>query len=92
MIGLVGAGYMGSGLAISLMRGGHEVVTTVAGRSERTRGLVERAGIGVVADLGALVSSAEIVLVVTPPDAAIDAAQDIWRPPRHLGRARSWSI
>lgn len=77
MIGLVGAGYMGSGLAISLMRGGHEVVTTVAGRSERTRGLVERAGIGVVADLGALVSLAEIVLVVTPPDAAIDAAQDV---------------
>jgi 3-hydroxyisobutyrate dehydrogenase-like beta-hydroxyacid dehydrogenase len=77
MIGLVGAGYMGSGLAISLMRGGHEVATTVAGRSVRTRGLVERAGIGVVADLGALVSSAEIVLVVTPPNAAIDAARDI---------------
>jgi 3-hydroxyisobutyrate dehydrogenase-like beta-hydroxyacid dehydrogenase len=77
MIGLVGAGYMGSGLAISLMRGGHEVATAVAGRSERTRGLVERAGIGVVADLGALVRSAEIVLVVTPPDAAIDVARDI---------------
>jgi 3-hydroxyisobutyrate dehydrogenase-like beta-hydroxyacid dehydrogenase len=77
MIGLVGAGYMGSGLAVSLIRGGHQVATTLAGRSARTRGLVERAGIGVVPDLVALVSSAEIVLVVTPPDAAIDAAQDI---------------
>jgi 3-hydroxyisobutyrate dehydrogenase-like beta-hydroxyacid dehydrogenase len=77
MIGLVGAGYMGSGLAISLMRGGHQVATTLTGRSARTRGLVERAGIGVVPDLAALVSSAEIVLVVTPPDAAVDAARDI---------------
>jgi 3-hydroxyisobutyrate dehydrogenase-like beta-hydroxyacid dehydrogenase len=77
MIGLVGAGYMGSGLAVSLIRGGHQVATTLAGRSARTRGLVERAGIGVVPDLIALVGAAEIVLVVTPPDAAIDAAQDI---------------
>ncbi len=77
MIGLVGAGYMGSGLAVSLMRGGHEVTTSLAGRSERTRGLVERFGIGVVPDLATLVSTAEIVLVVTPPGAAIDAAEDI---------------
>jgi len=77
MIGLVGAGYMGSGLAVSLMRGGHEVATSLDGRSERTRGLVERYGIGVVPDLAALVSTAEIVLVVTPPSAAIDAAEEI---------------
>lgn len=77
MIGLVGAGYMGSGIAVSLMRGGHEVATSLAGRSQRTRELVERYGIGVVPDLAALVSTAEIVLVVTPPGAALDAAQDI---------------
>jgi 3-hydroxyisobutyrate dehydrogenase-like beta-hydroxyacid dehydrogenase len=77
MIGLVGAGYVGSGLAVSLMRGGHEVATSLAGRSARTRGLVERYGIGVVPDLATMVSTAEIVLVVTPPSAAIDAAADI---------------
>jgi len=68
---------MGSGIAVSLMRGGHQVATSLAGRSERTRGLVERYGIGVVPDLTALVDAAEIVLVVTPPGVAIEAAEDI---------------
>jgi 3-hydroxyisobutyrate dehydrogenase-like beta-hydroxyacid dehydrogenase len=31
VIGLVGAGYMGSGLAVSLMRGGHGVAQRAAG-------------------------------------------------------------
>jgi 3-hydroxyisobutyrate dehydrogenase-like beta-hydroxyacid dehydrogenase len=77
MIGLVGAGYMGSGLAVSLMRGGHQVATSLAGRSERTRRLVQRFGIGVVPDLAALMRTADIVLVVTPPDVAIHAARDL---------------
>jgi 3-hydroxyisobutyrate dehydrogenase-like beta-hydroxyacid dehydrogenase len=76
---------MGSGLAVSLMRGGHQVATSLAGRSERTRRLVERFGIDVVPDLAALVGTAEIVLVVTPPDAAIDAARDIAAAARSSG-------
>ena len=76
---------MGSGLAVSLMRGGHQVATSLAGRSERTRRLVERFGIGVVPDLAALVGTSEMVLIVTPPDAAIDAARDIAAATRSSG-------
>lgn len=74
-IGLLGAGYMGSGLGAMLLGNGHEVLTTVAGRSARTARLVEAAGIPIVSDLSALVDRAEIILVVTPPAAAVDAAR-----------------
>ncbi len=39
-IGLVGAGHMGSALGAALREGGHDVVTTLAGRSARTAALV----------------------------------------------------
>jgi 3-hydroxyisobutyrate dehydrogenase-like beta-hydroxyacid dehydrogenase len=68
---------MGSGLGVALMRGGHEVATTLAGRSARTRRFVSDAGLTVLPDLAAVVSAAEIVLVMTPPAVALDAARDI---------------
>jgi 3-hydroxyisobutyrate dehydrogenase-like beta-hydroxyacid dehydrogenase len=77
MIGLVGAGYMGSGLAVSLMRGGHEVATSLAGRSDRTHRFVSETGMAVLPDLALVVASAEFVLLVTPPGVALDAARDI---------------
>jgi 3-hydroxyisobutyrate dehydrogenase-like beta-hydroxyacid dehydrogenase len=76
-VGLVGAGHMGSGLGWALRQGGHPVVTSLAGRSTRTAGLVEAAGISLRDDLQAVVAEASVLLVVTPPDAALDAADDI---------------
>jgi 3-hydroxyisobutyrate dehydrogenase-like beta-hydroxyacid dehydrogenase len=76
-IGLIGAGHMGSGLGWALRDGGHEVVTTLAGRSERTARLVAAAGIAVRPDLTAVLSAADVVLVVTPPAAAEAVADDI---------------
>ncbi|WP_127552517.1 hypothetical protein [Actinoplanes sp. OR16] len=35
VIGLIGAGHMGSGLGWALRQGGHDVVTSLAGRSPR---------------------------------------------------------
>lgn len=68
---------MGAGLGVALRMGGHDVATTLAGRSERTRRLVADAGLTVLPGLAEVVAAARILLVVTPPGAAVDAAHDI---------------
>ena len=77
VIGLVGAGHMGSGLGWALREGGHDVVTSLAGRSARTADLARAAGLRIVAGPADVLAEADIVLVVTPPGAAVDAATEI---------------
>jgi 3-hydroxyisobutyrate dehydrogenase-like beta-hydroxyacid dehydrogenase len=76
-VGLPGAGHMGAGLGWALRDGGATVVTTLAGRSARTAKLVEDAGLTVLDSLDAVVAAADVILVVTPPAAARDAATAI---------------
>jgi len=76
-VGLVGAGHMGSGLGWALREGGARVITTLHGRSARTARLVQAAGVEVVEDLDTVVRTASHVLVVTPPNAAVDVAVEI---------------
>ncbi len=85
VVGLVGAGHMGSGLGWALREGGARVITTLRGRSARTARLVEAAGVEVVEDLDTLVSTASHLLVVTPPGAAIEAATEISESVRRTG-------
>ncbi len=68
---------MGAGLGWALREGGADVVTTLAGRSERSRGFADQAGLTVLDDLDSFVARADVVLVVTPPGAARDAAADL---------------
>jgi 3-hydroxyisobutyrate dehydrogenase-like beta-hydroxyacid dehydrogenase len=77
IIGLVGAGHMGSGLGWALREGGHDVLTSLAGRSPRTRRLAEHAGLRIAPRLVEVVAEADVILVVTPPGAAVDAATEI---------------
>ncbi|MCU7727921.1 NAD(P)-binding domain-containing protein [Actinoplanes sp. KI2] len=77
VVGLVGAGHMGSGLGWALREGGHDVVTSLAGRSARTAGLAREAGLRIVARPADVLAEADVVLVVTPPGAAVDAAREI---------------
>jgi 3-hydroxyisobutyrate dehydrogenase-like beta-hydroxyacid dehydrogenase len=77
VIGLIGAGHMGSGLGWALREGGHDVVTSLAGRSARTARFAGESGLRVVAGLPDVLAEADVVLVVTPPGAAIDAATTI---------------
>src|SRR5262245_27949557 len=76
-VGMVGAGYMGSGLGWALREGGESVVTTLAGRSTRTGTLARQAGLEILEDLDAVVRAADVVLVVVPPEAALAAATSI---------------
>ncbi|MFD2420810.1 NAD(P)-binding domain-containing protein [Amycolatopsis pigmentata] len=75
MIGLVGAGAMGSAMGASWRAGGADVVTCVEGRSARTRALVEQAGLRTVPR--AEVVGADLVVSIVPPDDAMAAARSI---------------
>jgi 3-hydroxyisobutyrate dehydrogenase-like beta-hydroxyacid dehydrogenase len=76
-VGLPGAGHMGAGLGWALREGGATVVTTLAGRSARTARFVDDAGLTVLDSLDAVVAASDVVLVVTPPAAALDAARAV---------------
>jgi 3-hydroxyisobutyrate dehydrogenase-like beta-hydroxyacid dehydrogenase len=85
VIGLVSAGEMGSALGGALQRGGATVLTPVAGRSERTRRLAERAGLGLVDDLDEVVRRCSVLLSVVPPHEALPAGADLVERARRLG-------
>lgn len=80
-VGIVSAGAMGSAVGAAYRAGGARVVTTLAGRSSRTSRLAERAGLEVLADVGAVVAASDFVVSIVPPGQARSAA-------RSLGGAR----
>jgi 3-hydroxyisobutyrate dehydrogenase-like beta-hydroxyacid dehydrogenase len=77
IVGLVGAGHMGSGLGWALREGGHDVITSLEGRSPRTGRLAAAAGLRIVARPAEVVAEADVILVVTPPAVAMDVAAEI---------------
>ncbi|MCM4078415.1 NAD(P)-dependent oxidoreductase [Paractinoplanes hotanensis] len=77
IVGLVSAGFMGSGLGAALRQGGARVVTTVEGRSARTGRLAAEAGLELLPSLAEVVAMADIVLSVTPPGAAVATAEAV---------------
>jgi 3-hydroxyisobutyrate dehydrogenase-like beta-hydroxyacid dehydrogenase len=69
-VGIVSPGAMGSAVGAAYLAAGNRVVTTVAGRSARTIGLGEQAGLELLPDLDAVVSESELVLSIVPPGEA----------------------
>jgi len=88
-VGMHGAGHMGAGLGWALREGGARVVTTLAGRSARTRKLVADAGLEPLDSLDAVVAAADVILTVVPPDAARNAAAALAEAARRTGRQTS---
>jgi 3-hydroxyisobutyrate dehydrogenase-like beta-hydroxyacid dehydrogenase len=84
-VGIVSPGAMGSAVGAALVRGGAGVVVALAGRSERTRGLAEAAGLTAVAGLDEVVAEADVVLSIAPPEAARTIAYDISRAAGRVG-------
>ncbi len=76
-IGLVGAGAMGSAVGAAYAAGGARVVTTLAGRSERTRRLATDAGLELLPSLDEVVAGADVVLSIVPPEQATAAAEEV---------------
>ncbi len=76
-VGIVSAGAMGSAVGAAYRAGGSRVVSTLAGRSERTRGLADRARLELLDDIDAVVADADLVLSIAPPDQARSIASDL---------------
>ena len=76
-IGIVSPGAMGSAVGAAYAAGGQRAVVTVTGRSERTRGLAEAAGLELLSDLDAVVAESALVLSIVPPDQAAATAAAI---------------
>lgn len=68
-------GDMGHAVGRALGTHGHEVITCVTGRSDRTRALAGAAGLRDVADLEAVVAEADLVLSILPPAEALGLAR-----------------
>ena len=73
-IGIVSTGDMGHAVGRTLREGGFRVVTTLEGRSARSRGLAEQAGIKDVGDLASLIGQVDLVMSIMPPSAAVEFA------------------
>jgi 3-hydroxyisobutyrate dehydrogenase-like beta-hydroxyacid dehydrogenase len=84
-VAMVSAGHMGAGLGWALRDGGTRVVSTVDGRSARTARLAASAGLELLPSLADAVGAADIVLLVTPPAAAVDAARSVAAAARAVG-------
>jgi 3-hydroxyisobutyrate dehydrogenase-like beta-hydroxyacid dehydrogenase len=76
---------MGSAVGAALARGSARVVTTLAGRSERTTRLAERASLELLPDLASVVREADVVLSIVPPEAARGVVADVVDAARRAG-------
>lgn len=76
-IAILMPGDMGHAVGRVLREHGHRVVTCLAGRSERTRGLARAAGLEDVPDLDTLVGNVDLVLSILPPGRALAQAQAV---------------
>lgn len=77
VVGLIGAGEMGSALSARLRKGGVRVVVALEGRSERTRSFATEAGLEDVGDLATMLVEADVVLSIVPPAEAARAVDAI---------------
>jgi 3-hydroxyisobutyrate dehydrogenase-like beta-hydroxyacid dehydrogenase len=76
-VGIVSPGAMGSAVGAAYLAAGCRVVTTVAGRSPRTAGLAEQAGLELLPGLDEVVRASELVLSIVPPGEAAATATAI---------------
>jgi 3-hydroxyisobutyrate dehydrogenase-like beta-hydroxyacid dehydrogenase len=76
-VAIVSPGAMGGAVGAAYAAAGHRVVATVAGRSERTRGLANAVGIELLPDLDAVIGESELVLSIVPPSEAAATAAAI---------------
>jgi glycosyltransferase involved in cell wall biosynthesis/3-hydroxyisobutyrate dehydrogenase-like beta-hydroxyacid dehydrogenase len=75
-IGILYPGEMGSALGGLFAAAGFHVVTTVDGRSERTRDLARGAALQMRATLAEVVDESDVLLSLVPPEAAIGVARE----------------
>jgi hypothetical protein len=88
-VGIVSPGAMGSAVGAAYLGAGRRVVTTVVGRSERTRGFAAAAGVELRPNLDAVVAEADLVLSIVPPTRRSRSVPTSPPPQREPARGRS---
>jgi 3-hydroxyisobutyrate dehydrogenase-like beta-hydroxyacid dehydrogenase len=83
-IGVLSPGAMGSALGRAWQCAGARVVTTVAGRSARTRTLAD--GLEILDSVAEVVAASQVVVSVVAPEAAPDVARTVATASRETGR------
>jgi 3-hydroxyisobutyrate dehydrogenase-like beta-hydroxyacid dehydrogenase len=78
-VALFSPGDMGSAVGRRLREGGLRVVTSLAGRGERTRALAAAAGVEDAGSLAAAVRQADLLLSILPPGRALELARAVGR-------------
>jgi 3-hydroxyisobutyrate dehydrogenase-like beta-hydroxyacid dehydrogenase len=76
-IAILMPGDMGSGVGRALREHGFEVITSLAGRSERSRGLAAAAGLRDAGCLEDTVRAADLILSILPPAQAVAQANAV---------------
>lgn len=76
-VAIISPGDMGHAVGRALGEHGLEVITCLAGRSDRTRRLAELGRFRDLPTLEAMVSEADLVLSIIPPSAALDTARQV---------------
>jgi len=84
-IAILMPGDMGSGVGRALRQHGHEVITALAGRSARSRGLAEAAGLRDAGTLADAVRGADLILSILPPSSAVAQAEAVAAAMRETG-------
>lgn len=77
VVAILAPGDMGHGVGWALGQHGHDVITCLTGRSERTKGLARSANMRDVGSLETLVTEADVFLSILPPSNAVEQATAI---------------
>ena len=85
-VGILSPGDMGSNVGRALRENGFEVVTSLEGRSERTRTLAAEAGLADAGSLRALVERADLILSIMVPSEAEGLAGEVAGVIRQTGK------
>jgi len=76
-VGLLHPGEMGAAVGAVLVRQGHRVVWASAGRSAKSRGRAQEAGLEDAGSVGRLVQLSDVIISVCPPHAAREVARSV---------------
>ena len=90
-IAILSPGDMGHGVGKVLAESGYDVITYLAGRSQRTRELAAAAGIRDVPSLEEMTTQADLVMSILVPAHAIGVARDVADAMRAAGTSRPFA-
>ena len=90
-IAILSPGDMGHGVGKALGEHGYDVITCLAGRSDRTRQLAEAGNFRDVPTLAEMVTQADLIMSILVPAQALGVAESVADALREAGVSRSFA-